>query len=162
MSLIDFRMAIDLRWAARTTPPFTKSSPSNAAARNGLRYEQKVGRELARHTEAGRFVDIEHNPWFQFADLYGSAQCSPDFLLYTEKKTIIIVEVKLTWVEVAIHKLNDLYNPVISTALARQASSLLICRNLTSKAPPASATLSAALASPYRLLHWPEIGQMRW
>jgi len=161
MSVNDFRMAVGLRWAARTTPTFAKARGTTLAQKDGLRYEKKVGKELAKHVGAGHFIRLEHNPWFQFEDTYGASQCSPDFLLFGETE-LTIVEVKLTWVEAAIHKINDLYNPVISTALGRVAMPLLICRNLTKSSPPAVHRLSEALVSPYRLLHWPEIGGITW
>ena len=161
MATTDFRLALNIRYASRTSPTFIKNKGSSLAAKNGLRYERKVGRELERQRAEGHFISVEHNPWFQFEDIYGASQCSPDFLIHSENE-LTIVEVKLTWVDVAIQKLNDLYNPVISFALSRPVFPLIICRNLTNEAPPAKQSLSEALKSPYRLLHWPEIGHMLW
>ena len=157
----DFRMALDIRWATRSAPIWHKSRNSSLAAKDGLRYEKKVGKELERLGAGGRFTQVEHNPWFRFKDLYGIACCSPDFLLH-RPEGLVIVEVKLTWVDVAIHKLNDLYSPVVSFALGKPCRPLVICRNLTRDAPPSCSTLNTALASPHHLLHWPEIGQIRW
>ncbi len=159
--LTDFRMVVDIRWAGRSASPFTKVRASNPAARRGLQYQNRVERELWRHVHDGKFTALEANPWFQFKDIYGVANCAPDFLLHSETE-LTIVEVKLTWVEVAIHKLNDLYNPVVSTALGRPAFPLIICRNLTRASPPAVHSLGDALKSPYRLLHWPDVGHIRW
>ena len=157
----DFRMTVNVEWAARSAPAYPKPKPTNLAARAGLQYENRVDRELKRHLTLGNFTHVEHNPWFQFSDLYGVAACSPDFILLSERE-LTIVEVKLTWVDVAIRKLNDLYNPVISMALQRPVFPLLICRNLTRESPPAEATLSRALKSNYRLLHWPDTGHIQW
>jgi hypothetical protein len=140
---------------------WTNQKPKSQAAKNGLRYEARVGKELQHHVVAGHFQRIEHNPWFVFEDIYGAASCSPDFLLYTDTG-IIIVEVKLTWKEVAIHKLNDLYGPVVAAALGHSTMPLIICRNITKETPPAKFTLSEALASPYRLLQWPDNGRIVW
>ena len=154
-------MAVNIRWAARSAPAYAKARGSNPAARAGLQYEGRVEKQLRHHVTLGHFRSVERNPWFQFSDEFGTAACSPDFLLFSDNE-LTIVEVKLTWVDVAIHKLNDLYNPVVSTALGSAAFPLIICRNLTRDAPPAQTSLSAALKSPYRLLHWPDIGQIRW
>lgn len=159
--LTDFRTCHDLQWAARASAPFGKPRAASAAAKRGLRYENRVEKELWRHVREGRFLLCEHNPWFAFRDFYGSANCAPDFVLHGDAE-LTIVEVKLTWVEVAIHKLNEFYHPVISCALGRPAWPLVICRNLTPAAPPAETTFSAALASSTRLLHWPDIGHIPW
>lgn len=156
-------MAIMPLQASRSTREiWAKSKGRTLPQKMGLRYENRVEKELARHVAEGRFRRLEHNPWFTFSDQYGTANCSPDFLLHTENGNIIIVEVKLTWVEVAIHKLNDLYNPVISAALDAPCYPLIICRNITPRAPKAELTLSRAIMSPFRLLIWPDNGRIPW
>lgn len=159
--LPDFRMAIGLKRAGRATREFPVPKASNAASKLGLRYENRVAKELLRHEQRGNFTRVEHNPWFTFSDIYGTANCCPDFLLWSEAG-LTIVEVKLTWVEVAIHKLNDLYTPVVSMALEQSTMPLVICRNSAPGAPKAEFTLGAAMASPYRLLQWPDTGHMLW
>jgi hypothetical protein len=159
--LTDFRMAMNLKSATRASRNLSAPTPTRLSARDGLRYERKVDKELWRHKAAGHFLLVEHNPWFTFEDEWGIANCCPDFILHSEEE-LTVVEVKRTWVEVAIHKLNDLYNPVISTALGRPVKPLIICRNSAPGAPPAEFTLSGALASPFRLLQWPENGHMPW
>lgn len=161
--LPDFRMACPpLRAARAIREVWGKAKGSNPAAKQGLRYENRVAKQLAQHVAAKHFREVEHNPWFTFSDQFGTSNCSPDFLLHTDDGKIIIVEVKLTWVEVAAHKLNDLYCPVISAALDTWCYPLIICRNTTPKAPPAALTLSSALKSPYRLLLWPDNGRIPW
>lgn len=159
--LPDYRMAIELKTADRTISHWPKPKPKSLAAKTGLRYENTVGKELALHVSRGNFTKLEHNPWFTFYDIYGIGNCSPDFLLWT-RQGIIIVEVKLTWVEVALHKLNDLYLPVVSTALDAPVVPLVICRNLTREAPKATFSLREALSSQTKLLHWPANGHILW
>lgn len=161
MTLPDFRMAIGLTAAHRARREFPIAKPSNVAARIGLRYERRVGRELALHIKPDRFVKLEHNPWFTFYDTYGVANCCPDFLLWMDTG-IIIIEVKLTWVEVALAKLHELYCPVISCALNAPVLPLVICRNITAKSPSAAFSLSTALTSPGKLLQWPQTGHILW
>lgn len=162
MPLADFRMAVDITGAYRAKREFPKPKPSNSAARIGLRFENRVGKELQRHVMPGRFLELEHNPWFTFYDAYGVSNCSPDFLLWIEGKGVVIVEVKLTWVEVALAKLHELYCPVISTALGYPTLPLVIVRNSSPKAPKARFTLSEALTSPEKLLQWPQTGHIIW
>lgn len=157
----NYRTISGLLTAERTTAPFGKARGASLAQKDGLRYEKKVGKELFRHATAGRFVKVEHNPWFAFEDDFGPVRCSPDFLLHSPEG-LVVVEVKLTWIEVAIFKINDLYIPVVELALGKKAFPLVICRNLTPSAPPAKHTLREALNSPQRLLHWPEIGGIVW
>lgn len=161
MTLPDFRMAIGLTAAGRATRNFPKPKPSNPAARRGLQYENRVGKQLQQHIHSELFRRIEHNPWFTFSDTYGTSNCCPDFLLWCDSG-IIIVEVKLTWVEVAIAKLTDLYCPVISHALQEPVTPLIICRNVTANSPTPKFTISSAMVSPYRLLHWPDTGKIQW
>lgn len=157
----DFRMAVGITSAYRSTRSFPKPKPSNAIARVGLRYENNVGKELARHVLPHRFVRLEHNPWFTFHDVYGSGHCSPDYLLWVDDKAII-VEVKLTWVGVAMAKLMDLYMPVVSTALGCGVMPLVVVRNTHPKAPEAKFTLAEAITSQHKLLHWPSTGHIQW
>lgn len=157
----DYRMALGLTGAHRATREFPKPKPSNAAAKVGLMYERKIGRELGAFVKRGYLDDIEHNPWFTFYDSCGIGNCCPDFIL-TTPQGLIIVEVKLTWVEQALAKLNDLYLPVVSIALNAPVKPLVICRNVTPMAPRASYTLGDALTSREPLLHWPSSGHIQW
>lgn len=147
--------------AWRATRAFPMPRPSSPAARLGLRYERKVGQELDRHVSQERFARLEHNPWFTFSDTYGTNNCCPDFLLWVNDG-IVVVEVKLSWVEVALPKLQDLYIPVVSRALGVSAIPLVICRNLNSNAPVAKFSLREALVSSNKLLHWPNTGRIQW
>lgn len=161
MTLPDFRMAIGLTKAERARRSFPKPKPSNTAAKLGLRYENNVGKELMLHVNRGNFIDLEHNPWFTFYDTFGMSNCCPDFLLRLDQG-IVIVEVKLTWVEVAMAKLEELYCPVISLALGAFVRPLVICRNITRLAPPPTFTIREALRSRHKLLQWPSTGHILW
>jgi hypothetical protein len=161
MALTDFRMAVGLTGAHRARREFPVAKPSNPAAKLGLRYERNVGKELKRHIMPSRFSDLEHNPWFTFYDVYGMGNCCPDYLLWLDNR-VIIIEVKLTWVEVALAKLQELYCPVVSTALECPVLPLVICRNVNRSSPPAQLTLVKALTSDAKLLQWPNIGHIPW
>jgi hypothetical protein len=157
----DYRIAMGITHASRALRSFPKPKPSNPAAKLGLRYERNVGKELTLHVNRGNFINIEHNPWFTFHDDYGVANCCPDFLLRLDQG-IVVVEVKLTWVEVAMAKLEELYCPVIRTALRMPTRPLVICRNMSRLAPPPQFTLREAMSSPHRLLQWPSTGHIQW
>ena len=135
--------------------------PSGNAAKLGLRYEANVGKQLARFVTTDKFIGLEHNPWFLFTDKFGQANCSPDFLLFMSDRAVI-VEVKLTWVPIAMQKLLELYCPVVSRALQCPVMPLVICKNLAPNAPQPQQNLVAALTTPHKLLHWPQIGLMPW
>jgi hypothetical protein len=157
-------MAVGNIRAERTYAKWPKARGNTIAQINGHRYEARVEKQLTAHVKAGRLHSVERNPWFEFHDDFGSANCSPDFLIWPSplEQEVFIVEVKLTWVEIAAHKLIDLYHPVITRALNVRATPLIICRNLTPRAPKAERTLRDAIRSDYRLLHWPDVGNIPW
>lgn len=157
----DYRIAIGLTDAERTAPLFGKSRPRRIAPKLGLAYENRIGKELKKHHEKERFLEFEHNPWFRFYDTFGTGHCSPDYLIHFPQG-VVVVEVKLTWVEIAQDKLNDLYMPVVSLALDRPVRSLVIVKNLTPQAPPSSPSIMSALRKKTNLVHWPMIGPLLW
>lgn len=157
----DYRMPMGMVKAERTTPRFVGARPSSPAARLGLRYERRVGRELQAHVDRGNFVKLEHNPWFTFYDSYGAAHCCPDFLLYGSSG-IVVVEVKLTWIAEALDKLMDLYCPVVSVALGMPTRPLVICRSLTPMSPKPKLTLREATSEQNNMLLWPMNGHITW
>jgi hypothetical protein len=161
VALPDFRIALGLKSSGRATRQFPKPRPSNPAAKLGLRYEANVGKQLQRHVTNEHFDRLEHNPWFSFYDTFGYANCCPDFILWYNNRAIV-VEVKLTWVEVAIAKLEDLYLPVVALALCVPVAPLVICRNVTRNSPRSYTSLTEALTSSERLLHWPQTGPIAW
>ena len=157
----DYRMTIGPIVAARSLREAYKPRASNAVAALGLRYERKVKAELLRLLANNDLVRVEHNPWFTFSDTYGTNNCCPDFILWRENG-LIVVEVKLTWVPIALAKLHDLYLPVVAQALDMPVLPLVICRNTTPMAPRASFSVRDALASEGKLLQWPTMGRIQW
>lgn len=158
----DFRKVSNLLRASRVEQGPFKIKASNASAKRGLQYEQRVFTALKAFVSEDKFFKIEHNPWFSFTDANGHNYCAPDILLHYKHSTVVIVEVKLTWVKEAEPKLEQLYCPVISLALDRLVAPLVICRNLIPEAPRPSFTFSEALDNPHRLLHWPATGTILW
>ncbi len=161
----DYRVVVDLLWAKRLdASPWGKARGSNAAAKLGLTYERRVGKELLYHGAKGRFTALEHNPWFQFADFFGRNACAPDFVAMLPDGTARVIEVKLTWVAVAMPKLMDLYIPVVEKALGVRAYPLVICRALAPGAPPPAPGLHESLnpLSASHLLVYPANGHIPW
>lgn len=160
----DFRLVVPGSLTARRSlrelhPP----RPTSTAGVAGLRFERRVNRQLLKHVDGKRFAKLEHNPWFTYSDQFGSGACCPDFILWSPEETFVVVtEVKLTWVSSAALKLQDLYMPVVSTALGVPTMPLTIVRNLTAEAPEAWHTLSEALMSDSKLLQWFDNGTMIW
>jgi hypothetical protein len=162
MPLTDFRMVNESNLVAkRAAVPMFVNKGNSLATKNGLRYENRVWKQLKYHVELKHVSKVEHNPWFIFSDVYGSSSCCPDFLIWLGDH-VIITEVKLTWVETAAPKLTELYRPVIKEALQVDVSPLIIVKNLTPFSPPASMSLREALRSPYKLLHYFDTGRMLW
>lgn len=157
----DYRIAVGLVRSERSRRHFPTPKPSNAAAKLGLAYERKVGKELAFHVTRGNFYKLEHNPWFTFYDIHGIGNCSPDYLLYLENG-IVVVEIKLRWVDNALAKLEELYCPVVSNALGYPTRPLVICRYLSPSSPPAQVTLRHALRDQHKLMLWPANGHILW
>jgi hypothetical protein len=158
-----YRVINNLSMASRRSPLWVNPKGNSTAAKNGLRYERKVGKELARFVQQSKFLSLEHNPWFYFEDEEGPGACSPDFLVWAPSQQFVYaVEVKLTWTEQATTKYLNLYLPVLTVALGVKVFPIFICRNLTSTSPKPLHTLSSALDGELRPLHWPEIGRIPW
>lgn len=158
----DFRKVSNLLRASRVEQGPFKIKASNASAKRGLQYEQRVFTALKAFVSEDKFFKIEHNPWFSFTDANGHNYCAPDILLHYKHSTVVIVEVKLTWVKEAKPKLDQLYVPVIATALGRKVEALVVCRNLTPEAPKPAFSFREALYSEEKLLHWPATGTILW
>ena len=126
------------------------------AQREGLRYERKV-RDALRLALGD--ANVVHNPWFIFEDAEGSAYCCPDFII-TLPYGIVVIEVKLSYVDEAIIKLRRLYCPVVAKAFGEAVTPLVICRHLTPLAPPAASALGPALSLGVPLMHWLGLGPL--
>lgn len=160
--------------AVRATP-LSLPKPRSLAARDGLRYERKIAKQLGRYLLDGHFAALEHNPWFSYRrDMAAAAYCVPDFIfLHTSpggRPFLCVAEVKLTWIPDAAPKLREIYCPVATLVFRRPAFGFVICRNLTPDVMPPGTTvvhtLSEAIAAAPGdsdvILHWPEIGQLPW
>ena len=157
----DFRILHNLLAAGRIKEPFSAQKPNSLAKQQGLRYEKNVKSQLEALQERKIFGQIEHNPWFEFTDDFGSNICSPDFIVHTSNG-VIVVEVKLTWVPVALEKLDLLYGLVVAQALQCDVAPLVICKNLAPGVGDYATTLKAALYTKSKVLHWPKIGNIQW
>jgi hypothetical protein len=157
----DYRAVIGSFAAKRCEAPFAKAKGRTTATTNGLRYERRVQKALTK-VKAGFIGNVEVNPWFRFVDAMGTNYCSPDMLVHLANGSVVVVEVKLTWVAQALAKLTDLYVPVVERALGTRAMPLVIVKNLVPEGPKAAYTLGDALASSSKLYFWPDNGPMAW
>ena len=130
-------------------------SRPRAAKAAGLAYEKACGRALAP-------IGPTRGQWFSFEDSSGPGWCQTDFLLpLHEAKTILVVEVKLTWTLEGLEKLETFYLPIVAKALGARVAGLVLCKNLTAEAATAGliaeswpAALSLALAGHLPSLAW--------
>ena len=119
--------------ASRIPSPFGAAKPrgSNPACTEGLRYERKVKKELLALVVAGLCKAVEHNSWFRYTFDFDpvTLSCSPDFILHLSPgQTLVIIEVKLTWVDAALDKVKNFYTPIVNAALASDRLSPLAGR----------------------------------
>jgi len=158
------RQVLDLKHAARCEPG-AMPAPSNAAARIGLNYERKVGKQLSALADRNG-LNFEPQPWFRFTDRYGTNHCVPDFVLYYPNQgTVLVIEVKYTFVPDAIVKLQGLYVPVIERTNANfKVKPLVICRNLIVGVRQTIDTVREALAVDVGVpvLQWLGHGRIDW
>ena len=137
-----------------TSIPKAKITSLKGPNRLGLTYENNVFKSLKKQFTP-RGISIKHNAFFQYQFEGESVRwCSPDVLINFGNE-IIVIEVKLTWVEGAMIKLVGLYCPVVSVAHGgRKCCPVVVTKTLTSEAPTASLSLTDAIQST-ALLHWP-------
>lgn len=152
-----------LECAYRTAAPFGKSRGSTVPQRRGLAFERRAA---ATFSKLPRISKVEHNPWFGFAHSGGGDICSPDLLLWCADGSLIVAEVKLTWVPEALEKLELLYLPVVASAHRgsnlKTILPLVVAKFLTAEAPAAAFSISEALALNSKLLHWLGRGAIPW
>lgn len=74
---------------------------------------------------------------------------------------LILIEIKLTYVETAFQKLNQLYIPVVKKLFKDKLPifPLIIVKNLTHDAPKSAANLTQSLLLPIPLLHFPRLNK---
>lgn len=138
-----------------------KSRSSNPAAAAGHRFERKFATELAKLG-----YDVERNPWFVYDTDAALAQlCSPDVILVPPLAlsvtlgTLIVIEVKRTYVTEAIAKLRGLYIPVIRAANESPTKlydvrPLVVVQNLTPGSPKAAFSIREALKLDPPVMQW--------
>jgi hypothetical protein len=158
----DYRYAGPNLRATRASDVKFLPKASSAAAKLGVRYENRIARQLTRFVTEGKCLNVEHGPWFDFSDKFGYSTCSPDFILWLSPELVTIVEIKLSWVPIAKLKLDELYLPVVENALGVNAQTLVITKYISADAPRARHTFTSALSSPSRLLHYVDNGHMIW
>lgn len=158
--MFDSRIQKAQRVPARLMPPAT--SP---AAKAGLRFQARVAKQLDKAAAAigGRF---DSEPWFRFERRVDVGHAVPDGL-FTFADFQLVIEVKQTFVEEGVAKLQRLYVPVVAKAHGLRVRPLLICKYLTSAAAdfPLVETLSEAFFTPQgsvSVLHYPDSGPIRW
>jgi hypothetical protein len=114
----------------------------------GLRYERRVGEELAR-----RKFDFAHGPWLEFSDGNGRGFAQPDFVIYDSAQRWLILEAKLSQTSAAFEQLFSLYVPLL--AHLHEGVELIpvqVCRNLRNRKYPIIEDVSQA--KPGCIWHW--------
>lgn len=138
-----------LLWARPCTKPafIPTNRPRGASNKAGLAFEASVAASLPSSL---------HGQWFEFADANGQGWCQPDILQFVGSY-VRVLECKLTWTPVAFYQLRDLYLPVVAMAYKLPAKGLMVCRNLTPSAPPASLDLAGAMVTGLWHRPWGEL-----
>lgn len=99
-----------LEFARYSRSPFGgKPRRGKGARAAGLRYEENVGKELAR-----RQLDFARGPWIQFRDRNGTGFAQPDFVIYSSAKQWCVLEAKLSQTPAAFEQLFKLYVPLLT------------------------------------------------
>lgn len=99
-----------------------KPRPRIASSKwKGLAYEKALAKALP---------GAVHGQWFEFIDSSGKARCQVDVLVEGEA-LVLVIEAKLSWVPEAQAKLNGLYLPVVTKALAKPVIGLVVAKNIS-------------------------------
>jgi hypothetical protein len=157
----NFRSIEQLQWVSMT--PRYKDPPRAKFVRyqTGLTYERRLRSEFERHATFGNLKLLHYNPRLDFRDKNGDGVCFPDFF-FDIGSAIVIVEIKLTWVNSALPKLRALYIPLVERLLCRAAVPLVVCKRMTPFSPSPSFSVVEALASDSKVLCWPQSGNILW
>lgn len=131
--------------------PWPSCIPRRARLRGaraaGIRYEKAVAKAIP---------GAKRGPWFEFFDANGHGYCQPDIVVDGHGR-VLVVECKLTDIELAQAQLDYLYLPVLREVYRRPVVGLIVVRHLTKVSDRASihTSLPAALrAGDSRLVHW--------
>lgn len=113
----------------------------------GIRYEKAV---------AAAIPGSVRGQWFEYTDAAGHGYCQPDIIV-VGKTSVLVVECKLTDVELARRQLAELYVPVLRHVYGgRPVYGLVVVRHLTPtfRGKPIAMSLIEALQSGDDLVHW--------
>lgn len=142
------RIVEGLVWARRGEGPGWKPGRSRGAKAEGLRFERLL---------AKAFPQGEHGSWWNFLDRNGVGWCQPD-LLYVGGKSVLVLEVKLSWVAEGHRQIEELYKPVLEEVFGKPVIGVQVCRRLREGAPKAAGRLvdavDVARGGGLGLLHW--------
>lgn len=143
---------------AKAIPAGSIPPTQSLQQKQGIRYEKRVVKALATYAlESG--YSFQAGPWFTFRDDEGEGLCVPDAAISTPAQ-ILLVEVKLTYTPAAFTKLSLLYAPVVSRALQRPCSLLIICKHMSPGAPHGAYGLKEALCGREPVMQWLGYGKL--
>jgi hypothetical protein len=150
--------------ASRATNRVYASRASNSRGYIGLKYERAAIAMLK--SIIPQSMSLEANPWFYYKGLDASGSvsgaCSTDALIFdNEFDFIIVVEIKNTYIPVAIDKLNSLYCPVVAKVFGKPTKPLVLVRNLIPGSPVPKLSISSALLADIPLVQWIGTGKIR-
>jgi len=97
-----------LKTARYAESPWKKQKRGRGKRAEGLRYQARVGTELAR-----RGFDVVNGPWIEFYDKNGRGFAQPDFVVINDPDNWIIVESKLSQTPTAFEQLFYKYLPLL-------------------------------------------------
>ena len=90
--------------------PF-KPGKAKGSAKEGLRFQAKVHKALARLKPAGMLLD---SPWFKYYDVNGSHWAQPDSVVVCSDRTIVVEsKLSLRRLDIAKAQLYKLYIPIL-------------------------------------------------
>ena len=147
------RVISGLKWARPLAerPGSSPKSRPRGAKRQGVKYERDFAKALP---------EAEHGTWFEFYDANGHGHCQPDLFMRVGDN-IVVFECKYTWTEVGHWQVMQLYKPVLEAAYGLKVVPVVVCKNLTPKAPKATASLEDAIRQAIvsggrvaTVLHW--------
>lgn len=132
------RKIVGLKWArvSQSGPdlPIRRARGARAA---GLRYERAV---------AAALPIARHGQWWEYEDLNGHGWCQTDLIL-THDHSLVILEVKYSWVEQGHLQIEELYSPVVEMAMGKRPLGVQVCKNLKYGVRNIHSELSSAVAS---------------
>lgn len=122
------------KWVNHQPPASVAARARNqrgVSIRAGLAYQRKVGKAL--HPLG---AVLREGPWISFFDRNGPGLAQPDLLILSPAGPVLI-EVKLTYTDLAIPQLDFLYVPLVAhlaEVSPRQVRRAILCKHLTASA----------------------------